>query len=290
MNYLHEQKRTLSFRRLPFAAKRRRARPMLGALRRVARVGFAAIPLVALCAWLLVSPRFRLQTIEVRGGPRVAQEWIDEVVGGLRGRHLMFVDLDGVRSELVDHPWIAGLRLSKQLPDRLRIVIEEHRPLARLTTPEGAFLLSAEGDRIVAGDEVESWPHDVLLIESASDDVGAPLLRDVLELCEHLATAAPAWARVPERVRVLNPEDAEFRFADVRWRVRLPLGPGATELAEERLLVFDQLVPQLEDRLGDLVAVDLRFGGRLLVTPEQLAEGGFTDARAPRSWMSGAEG
>ena len=42
----------------------------------------------------------------------------------------------------------------------------------------------------------------------------------------------------------------------------------------------------------DAAAVDdvADAGGRLLVTPEQLAEGGFTDARAPRSWMSGAEG
>ena len=263
---------------------------MLGALRRIARISFAALPLVALCGWLLVSPRFRLQTIEVSGGPRVAPEWIEGVVGELRGRHLMFVDLEGVRDELQGHPWIAGLRLRKQLPDGLRIAIQEHEPQARLTTPAGAFLLSAEGHRIVSGEDVESWPYDVLLIESASDDVGAPLLRRVLELRDHLASTAPAWARAPERVRVLNPEDAEFRFADVRWRVRLPLGPGATELVEERLLVFDQLVPQLEDRLGDLVAVDLRFGGRLLVTPERLADGGAIDARSPGSWMSGSEG
>ena len=286
MNYLNEQKRTLSFRRLPFAAKRRRARPMLGALRRVARLSVAALPLLALCAWLLVSPRFRLRTIEISGGPRVAPEWIESVVVDLRGRHLMFVDLNGVRDELLSHPWIAGLRLSKQLPDGLRIAIQEHRPQARLTTPNGAYLLSAEGERIVSGGEVESWPYQVLLIESASDDVGAPLLRRVLELSDHLARTAPEWARVPERVRVLNPEDAEFRFADVRWRVRLPLGVGAAELAEERLRVFDQLVPQLEDRLGDVVAVDLRFGGRLLVTPERIAEGDATDGRNPRSWMS----
>lgn len=289
MNYLHEQKRTLSFRRLPFAAKRRRARPMFGVLRRVARLSFTALPLVALGAWLLVSPRFRLQTIEVSGGPRVAPEWIESVVGDLRGRHLMFVDLAEVRDEIEEHPWIAGLRLRKQLPDGLRIAIEEHRPQARLTTPQGAFLLSAEGERIVSGDEVESWPYDVLLIESASDDVAAPLLRRVLEVRDHLAATAPEWARVPERVRVLNPEDAEFRFANVRWRVRLPLGPGAVGKVEERLLVFDQLVPQLEDRLGDLVAVDLRFGGRLLVTPERPLESG-ADARTPRSWISGSEG
>lgn len=286
MNYLHEQKRTLSFRRLPFAAKRRRARPMLGLLRRLARLSFAALPMVALCAWLLLSPRFRLQTVQISGGPRVAPEWIETVVADLRGHHLMFVDLDEVRDRLRSHPWIAGLRLSKQLPDGLRIAIEEHQPQARLTTPAGAFLLSAQGQRIVSGPEVESWPYDVLLIESVTDDVSAALLKRVLEVRDHLATTAPEWARSPQRVRVLNLEDAEFRFADVRWRVRLPLGPDAATLVEERLRVFDQLVPQLEDRLGDLVAVDLRFDGRLLVTPERLAESSADGAWNQRSWMS----
>lgn len=113
------------------------------------RVG---LPLVALAVpaalglWLLGSPRFALSDLEIRTAdePRVAASWVRESLAPLAGRNLLLLPLAEVEEKLASHPWVEGVVMVKELPDRLHVEVEERRP--RALVPWHGRLWWADGE------------------------------------------------------------------------------------------------------------------------------------------------
>ncbi len=275
MSYLQEQRRTLSFRRLPLAAKRRRARPalaMLGAMSRAARV---LVPVLLLAGWLLTAPTFDLREVELRGGERVEREWIESRLGSAMASNMLLLDIETLRSALSEHPWIAELSVHKELPSRLVIEVVEHRPAAILETHAGRFLLSPLGRLIVAVDPGVTVPELVVRDDTATaTETRASRWQAAIETSEQLQRLGPSWCRRPLRVRILSPEDFEVAFADEEFSLIVRAGEAHLQETLGRLAQLDELLPQLRDRLGTLRHADLRFDRRLVLAP---GESGTTD-------------
>ena len=132
-------------RRRRFTAPHRRPSLPLRLLRPFAIAALVVAVPVAAGAWVLRSPRFHLQTLELSGTERVPREWIAGRVEPLRGRHLLRLSLADLESELAGHPWIAGVAMSKRLPDALAVRVVERRPAALLRRADGLFYVDAAG-------------------------------------------------------------------------------------------------------------------------------------------------
>ena len=108
--------------------------------RRLTRVlavaaGLALVPLLGLTLVfghdLLTQTRyFAIDRIEVLGTERLTAAQIRQKADVAAGMNLLAVNLDLVRKRLLAHPWVADAAVRRELPDRLRIWIQEHRPLA----------------------------------------------------------------------------------------------------------------------------------------------------------------
>lgn len=264
MSYMSEQRRTLSFRRLPFAAKRRRARPLLAALRRLAKVTAVTAPAVVCLAWLIASSQFSLTEIDIQGADRVDPSWIEAELSGVAGSSILLLDLKELRMRLEKHPWISSLRLTKELPRRLHVRVVEHSPSAVLLTDEGSFLLTPAGERIVA--LAEGIEFEGFLIDGRGQDSTAQDLGKILEVAVALRGSDIPWASHPVWARVLSPEDVELAFDGTGFLMRVRSSQEAVVL-EEQIVVLDGLLPQLLDRLGSLDTVDLRFHRRIVLAP-----------------------
>ncbi len=292
MSYLNEQKRTLSFRRLPFAAKRRRARPVVAAARRALRILLVIVPVVAVAGWIVGSKEFVLSEIETRGAERVDRKWVEAELVSAMGESLLLTDLEPIRGRLSVHPWISTLRLKKELPRRLIVSIDEHVPRALHETAEGRFLLSELGERITPiGVSDENPVASGLVIDDPSAAAAPTQLARAISVARELSQSSIAWARRPSHARILSPEDLEFTFLDAEFSIRMRSGGDGPEL-ERQIATVDDLLPQLRDRFGRLSVVDLRFERRIVLGAEGETNGnarrgvartGLRGTRAPIS-------
>jgi len=283
----------LPFRRRRGLPVRRRSR--LASLVRpfLAAVAIVGIPAAALW-WSGTSPRFALADLEVRGSERVSEAWVRGQLSGLVGHNLVWMPLDSVERTLSSHPWVAGTEVTKELPDRLRVVVVERQPAALLVTSGERFWVGADG-AVIAPVEPEGTPTaepepvppaDLLEVRWVAETAGSPtgeegggparrqrILAAALGAVDVLEKTAPEWGRALAAVEVLG--DEEFRLegdaVPFPLLVRSEGGPGAPgrqpdELAT-RIRRLEEILPELQARLPEPASVDLRFRNRIVVRP-----------------------
>lgn len=277
----------LPFRRRRGLPVRRRSR-----LAVLARPFFTALAIVGIPAaalwWSATSERFALGALEVRGSERVGADWIRGRLDPLVGRNLVWMPLERVETTLSSHPWVAGAEVTKELPDRLRVVVVERRPGAILRSGEDRFWVDTEGALIVPVVSREEVPPGLLAVRwddavHAEPTRRSRVLAAALGAARALRDAAPEWGRALASVEVLGEE--EFRLEGATGSgaagnaLPFPLlvrfggssGGGAAEIAS-RLRRLEELLPEIRAALGarlpEPASVDLRYRHRIVVRPE----------------------
>jgi cell division protein FtsQ len=90
------------------------------------------------------SPRFRVRHIDITPGARVARAEVLELAAVREDDRLLLIDTDAVAARVAEHPWVAGVRVGRQLPAGLRIEIIERRAAA-LAALGGLYLVDESG-------------------------------------------------------------------------------------------------------------------------------------------------
>ncbi|MEM1245528.1 MAG: FtsQ-type POTRA domain-containing protein [Acidobacteriota bacterium] len=254
-----------SFLRLPSAARRRRARPWLALARRSLRVLALTAPVVLLAAWLLWSPRFALQRLDVEGARRVEATWLESQLSSVQGHNLLLIELDDLRQALQEHRWVRSASLSKRLPNRLEVAIVEHQPVALLQSGERVAAVSQYGE-IVEGDvgDLRGGGLEIALLaafEPGSERERA-VVGEALRTGQEVRAATPSWCGSLERVEVLSPGHLRLSFSELPFAVLV-----RSDSALERVELFDRLLPQVIARFSPLRHVDLRASRRIVLQP-----------------------
>lgn len=256
---LEHDARVLPFRRRAFAAKRRRRSLWLVALSGLAgALVVVGLPL-GLVAWVLTSPRFALRTVDFDGGTRVSRGFVQNALAPLVGGNLVSLPIAQVRTLLRAHPWIAGVEVRKQLPDRLLVRVVERVPAALLRAGDGLWYLDGRGERIAPFAPTDG-AVDLLLVSSSSDVEVDPAR--ALEVERELAVARPEWAEKLSEIEVLGDEDFRLYTAALPFPVLVKAGTLA-----ERGRSLAEFLPEIERRYPQVLAVDLRFERRIVIQP-----------------------
>jgi cell division protein FtsQ len=94
---------------------------------------------------VIASPRFELREIEVVGADaHVGREEILELAGVGEGDRLLEIDPDAVAAKVARHPWVASVRVRRQLPRALGIEVTERRAAAAAALG-GLYLIDDRG-------------------------------------------------------------------------------------------------------------------------------------------------
>lgn len=115
---------------------------------------------VVLCVW---SPLFQIRSISVQGScAHVSAEQVTQLAAVPAGATLFSYDESGVMQRLLSDPWVAGVTLTRSLPDTLTIQIEERTlgAVVMLSNGTQAWRLSTDG----------VWLEEVALTEVTSDN------------------------------------------------------------------------------------------------------------------------
>ncbi|MDF3065095.1 MAG: Cell division protein FtsQ [Polyangiaceae bacterium] len=118
--------------------------------------------------YALTSPRFSIREVHLVGGKRVAPQQAQDQAGVVLGNNVFALDTAAAEKKLLENPWIAEARVTRDLPRTLRIEIKEREPAALSVFNDRLYLVTADGEPFKAlspGD-----PADFPLITGASVD------------------------------------------------------------------------------------------------------------------------
>ncbi len=216
-------------------------------------------------AFVSTSPTLRIESIEPSGNQRVPADAVRTMLQGLRGENILFADLEGWRSRLLESPWIREVSFRRSLPSSIQVVVQERLPIA--IARRGSRLLLVD-ERGVAIDEYGPAYSalDLPIVdgfsgehEHAADDEtrGALAARLVMALRQKPVVAGRLSqvdvSDVHNVTILLNDDPAELRVGDDHFL--------------ERVESYLSLSDALHARVPEIDYVDLRFDGRVYVRP-----------------------
>lgn len=193
---------------------------------------------------------FEVKHVRVTGTERMDERQVYVHALSQRDRPIPLVDLDALRSQLTDLPWVKDARVSVQLPSTLAIDIVERQPHAVLQKPDRLMLIDANGVELepVAADAVQ----DKLRISGPGAAIQVPAL-------DRLLAAAPALG---PRV-----EAAEW-IGNRRWNLTFTSGqvlalPEGQEESASALVKFARMDGQNRLIGGKVATFDMRSPPRI---------------------------
>ena len=195
------------------------------------------------------SAGFQMRNIDLPGVERMNRLKVYEEVMEHRGTPMPMLDLAAIRAELKRMPWVAEARVSRQLPDKLVIDIQERTPHAVLVKPDRLVLIDRNG--VELDPIAEKDAEGMLRISGA----GAAKQIDSLD---HILAAAPA----------LQPQIASaHRIGERRWNIVFKTGqilalPQGEDEAAEAFIDFAKLDGLYRLLGGKATVIDLRVPDR----------------------------
>jgi cell division protein FtsQ len=226
--------------------------------------GFAGLPAMAgqQLAQIAGDAGFEVRRVDVRGVKHLNELKIYERVLAERNRAMPLVDIDALRDELVELPWVQDARVSRQLPDTLVIDIVERTPHAVLRKADKLVLIDAEGHEL---EPVSTARARGMLV------VGGPGAGKQVVALATLLAAAPA----------LKPQVAEAEWVgNRRWNIKFKTGqvlalPEGEQSSAKALMSFARLDGTNRLLGGRVAAFDMRAPDRIyLRIPDRGKDGG----------------
>ncbi len=188
---------------------------------------------------------FEVKDVEVTGMDRVDQLKVYDIVLAEMDRSMPMVDIEKVRTDLLEYGWIKDARVSRRLPDTLAVEIVERKPTAVWQRSGKYSLIDAEG--VVLENVKVSAVGELPLLN------GPDANRHAVALGELLNRATALKAQVAGASWIGNRRwDLRFKTGET---LALPEGENA---AAEALLNFARM-DGIHRLLGrDLIHFDLR--------------------------------
>jgi cell division protein FtsQ len=253
-----EQKRRRVMGRLAAGAKLISLILILLAASALFMVGYAAVT---------QTNYFRTHAIEIQGQSRLSKNEILEQAGIKRGDNLLAVNLRVVRKRLLAHPWISKARVAREIPETIRIVVSEHKPLAVVDLGR-KFLINRQGR--IFKENGQKDPKGLPLVTgiayadiSLGDDALTPAMQTVVEV---LQMSQKKESIVPYvEIRKLH-MDTQMGITLNVWKQEREIKLGVTRF-EYKFQRLKKLLPHLKynNKWEGFRAIDVNNPDRIVV-------------------------
>lgn len=258
------------FRRARVRPPRRRRSWIVQALAVGRTVGSLAVFLGG--AYLLTQQVAQAKTlyvdrITVRGNERLSTGEVMVLLEGLRGQHLLAVDLGEWQRRLLSSPWVEEAAVRRVLPSTVEVSVREREPMAIGRVGYDLYLIDPAG-RIIDEFGPDYAQFDLPVVDglATAPSAAGPLIDEERALLANRLIAAlnrnKGLYRRISQIDVANPRDAVVILKDDTALVHLGDGQFL-----ERLQAYVELAPTLRQQVPEIEYVDLRFENRVYVRP-----------------------
>ena len=203
---------------------------------------------------------FRVSDISVSGRDRTEISAILGALGTERNAPILGVDLGDAKARLEEIPTVQSATVERRLPDALRVILSERRPVA-LWQHDGAFMLVDKDGHPFPG-SIDGYQHLPMIVGE-----GAPVASTEL------------FALLDKQPEIASRVKAAIRVSNRRWNLRLDDASHGLEarLPENGMEAAIKQLADLEKNRSltsrHVEMVDLRMSDRMVVktAPEQTA-------------------
>lgn len=215
---------------------------------------FALFALVGVGTWAVRHPVWTVKAISVHGD--VAHQSVvtlrAQLASQMRSRlssSFLNIDLQQVRAMFEQVPWVRRAVVQREFPNRLRITLEEHRPVAWWGEAGSGELVNTLGEVFEASpDDADNLPE----LAGPADRSG-----EVWALYQALE---PVFARLELGLDRLELGERGSWRARLHSGAVIEIGRGTPDELVARVQRFTATLPQLTERYaGALQSVDLRY-------------------------------
>ena len=235
-----------------------------------ARTGIG-LALVAYAAWrgaalMATAGALRVSNVDVSGNERLSTGEVLSLLDGLRGEHILGLDLAEWQQRLQSSPWVEEATLRRVLPASIEVRIRERRPMAIARVGSALYLVGADG--VVVDEYGPTYADlDLPMVDGMGGAGPAKGQMDAsrVELAGRVIAALAASPGLLSKVSLIDvskPHDAVVMLEGDTTLLRL----GEDAFAE-RLQQYLDLGDALRERVAVIDYVDLRFPERLYVRP-----------------------
>jgi cell division protein FtsQ len=185
-----------------------------------------------------------------------------------KGDNMLRLNLSQIRSNLLRYPWIKEVRISKRVPGRILLWIEEEEPVALMETSDLLYFVNQEGKvfKTLEGKDPKDFP---IITGISAQEIKAQLPRMIRfmksmensNLLVGLGISEMHWSE-KTGLTVFTREPC----------IRLELGEDRDELFplwEERIQKFSQMWETIQSRVSQPKVVDLSIDRKVLVRQDK---------------------
>ncbi len=109
-------------------------------------VGASAAVAWSIHRYAMTTQRFGIETVAVTGNSRLSPSDINALGGIELGKNLFSFDTRASEAGIVKNPWVSSARVTRELPNTLKVEIVERKAAALATLGERLFLVTKEGE------------------------------------------------------------------------------------------------------------------------------------------------
>lgn len=175
-------------------------------------------------AWARTTPKLALRDVTVAGQSEATDVELVRLAGLALGQNLVAMDVRAMERAISTHPWVKAVSVTRRLPSRVSIEVQEHRAVAMLSLGD-LYLLNEEGKpfkRVKPGDSFDLPLITGVERATLAEGEGAEDLRRALEVADAYGATAAAEKDALSEVHV----DAEGVTATTLKGVEIRFGSG----------------------------------------------------------------
>ncbi len=212
--------------------------------------------------WLIEAPFLNVGTIVVEGAKKVMPLEVVALAGISPHTNILAIDQARICRRVASHNWIREAHVTRVIPDKVIITIEERDAIALVEHGE-LFLMDSDGSLFEPAGERAEWPLPVI------SGLGPQEVRDARVVEPFLALALHVLGLIEQRGFESAQVDYSlangFSIVPLGARFRIWLGFSEFNLKLARLTrVTDFLKSQ--GVLDQVKCIDLKFGNRVFVS------------------------
>jgi cell division protein FtsQ len=123
-------------------------------------IGAAVAVAIGVHRYAFSTPRFSLKQIELTGAKRLTPARIEQLGGLEKGRNLFAFEAEAAERKILEDPWVASVRVTRQLPSTLKVELSERDAAAIAAVGDRLYLVTSQGEpfKLVEADDPADLP------------------------------------------------------------------------------------------------------------------------------------
>jgi cell division septal protein FtsQ len=219
------------------------------------------------------SAYFQVKDVSVSGAVRTSPDVVSQLTACLKGKSIFHVNLELVRRQLKQQPWIRDCLARKSYPAGIEIRLVERVPTAIAVFEEGPYVVDEQGT------PVEKWDLDrggaaLPVLRGAGSRADAAVRSRLAPALQFLADIKRKNADFLRKIAYLDLSDPNNLLLKLSASgVRLQMGKGGFADKLDRYFALSDVLEK-QGRKTDVV--DLRYANRAMVASDGTASGRIT--------------